>query len=48
MCNVHATQVIEREIEKKIFKPLLQSIDFICMDLIGEFHPPASREHHYA
>ena len=24
---------------EKIFKPSLQPMDFICMDLIGEFHP---------
>ena len=23
-------------------------MDFICMDLIGEFHLPTSRGHHYA
>ena len=23
-------------------------MDFICIDLIGEFHPPTSRGHHYA
>ena len=23
-------------------------MDFICMDLIGEFHPLTSRGHHYA
>ena len=23
-------------------------MDFICMDLIGEFHPPTSHGHHYA
>ena len=25
-----------------------QSMEFICMDLIGEFHPPTSRGHRYA
>ena len=34
--------------ERKIFKPSLQPMDFICMDLIGEFHPPTSRGHRYA
>ena len=28
--------------ERKIFKPSLQPMDFICMDLIGKFHPPTS------
>ena len=34
--------------EKKIFKPSLQPMDVICMDLKGEFHPPTSRGHCYA
>ena len=34
--------------ERKIFKPSLQPMDFIYMDLIGEFHPPTSRGHCYA
>ena len=34
--------------ERKIFKPSLQPMDFICMDLIGEFHPLTSRGHRYA
>ena len=42
---MHTTQV---KFEKKIFKPSLQPMDFICMDLIGEFHPPTSHGHHYA
>ena len=25
-----------------------QLMEFICMDLIGEFHPPTSRGHKYA
>ena len=33
---------------RKIFKPSLQPMDFICMDLIGEFHPLTNRGHHYA
>ena len=34
--------------ERKIFKPSLQPMNFICMDLIGEFHPPTSCGHCYA
>ena len=34
--------------ERKIFRPFLQPMDFICMDLIGEFHPPTSCGYHYA
>ena len=34
--------------ERKIIKPSLQPMDFICTDLIGEIHPPTSHEHRYA
>ena len=34
--------------ERKVFHPSLLPVDFICMDLIGEFHPPTSRGHCYA
>ena len=34
--------------ERKVFKPSLQPMYFICMDLIGEFHPPTSHGHCYA
>ena len=34
--------------EKKIFKPSLQPMYFICVDLIGEFYSPTSHGHHYA
>ena len=45
-CMLHKLQNVK--FEKKIFKPLLQPMDFICMHLIGEFHPPTSHGHHYA
>ena len=45
-CMLHKLENIK--FERKIFKPLLQPMDFICMDLIGEFHPPTSCGHHYA
>ena len=45
-CMLH--KLVNVKFEKKIFKPLLQPMDFICMDLIGEFHPPTSCGHHYA
>ena len=48
MCNMYTRQVRECQIEEKIFKPSLQPMDFICMDLIGEFHPPTSCGHGYA
>ena len=45
-CILHKSENVK--FEKKIFKPLLQPMDFICMDLIGEFHPPTSHGHCYA
>ena len=45
-CMLHKLENIK--FERKIFRPLLQPINFICMDLIGEFHPPTSRGHRYA
>ena len=51
-CKTCATCILHKaenvKFERKIFKPSLQPMDFICMDLIGEFHPPTSRGHHYA
>ena len=38
MCQLHKLENVK--FERKIFKPSLQPMDFICMDLIGEFHPP--------
>ena len=45
-CMLHKLENVK--FEKKISKPSLQPMDFICMDLIGEFHPPTSHGHHYA
>ena len=51
-CKTCATYKLHKlenvKFERKIFKPSLQPMDFICMDLIGEFHPPTSHGHHYA
>ena len=44
-CILHKAENVK--FERKIFKPSLQPMDFICMDLIGEFHPPTSRGHRY-
>ena len=50
-CKTCATCMLHKlenmKFEKKIFKPSLQPMDFICMDLIGEFHPPTSCGHRY-
>ena len=45
-CQLHKLENVK--FERKIFKPSLQPMDFICMDLIGEFHPPTSCGHRYA
>ena len=45
-CQLHKLENVK--FERKIFKPSLQPMDFICMDLIGEFQPLTSRGHHYA
>ena len=45
-CMLH--KVENEKFERKIFRPSLQPMDFICMDLIGEFHPPTSCGHRYA
>ena len=45
-CQLH--KLANVKFERKIFKPSLQPMDFICMDLIGKFHPPTSRGHRYA
>ena len=51
-CKTCATCMLHKlenmKFERKVFKPSLQTMDFICMDLIGEFHPSTSRGHHYA
>ena len=45
-CQLHKLENVK--FERKILKPSLQPMDFICMDLIGEFHPPTSHGHRYA
>ena len=45
-CQLHKLENVK--FKRKIFKPSLQPMDFICMDLIGEFHPLTSRGHRYA
>ena len=45
-CQLHRTAAVK--FEAKHFKPSLKPMDFIAMDLIGEFHPPSSLGNHYA
>ena len=45
-CQLHRTA--EVKFEAKHFKPGMRPMDFIAMDLIGEFHPPSSQGNRYA
>ena len=45
-CQLHRTAAVK--FEAKHFKPSLKPMDFIAMDLIGEFHPPSSQGNCYA
>ena len=45
-CILHRSENVK--FERKIFRPSLLPMDFICMDLIGKFYPPTSHGHHYA
>ena len=45
-CTLHRSENIK--FKREVFHPSLLPIDFICMDLLGEFHPPTSCGHHYA
>ena len=45
-CTLHRSENIK--FERKVFHPSLLPMDFICMDLIGEFHPATSCCHCYA
>ena len=46
MCQLHKTAAVK--FEAKHFKPSMKPMDFIAMDLIGEFHPPSSQGNRYA
>ena len=45
-CQLHKTAAVK--FEAKHFKPSMKPMDFIAMDLIGEFHPPSSQGNRYA
>ena len=36
------------QFEQQIFEPGVQPMDFVCINLIGEFHPPSSKGNRYA
>ena len=43
MCTQHRSENVK--FERKLFHTSMSPVDFICMDLIGEFHPPTRRDH---
>ena len=45
-CQLHRIAAVK--FEAKHFKPSMKPMDFIAMDLIGEFHPPSSNGNRYA
>ena len=45
MCS---TKIQKTQFEKQIFQPGVQPMEFVSMDLIGEFHPPSSKGNRYA
>ena len=45
-CQLHRTAAVK--FKAKHFKPGMRPMDFIAMDLIGEFHPPSSQGNRYA
>ena len=48
-CKVCAVQKVKKtQFEKQIFEPGVQSMEFVSMDLIGEFHSPSSKGNRYA
>ena len=47
-CVTCAKQKIQKTLFKKqIFEPGVQPMEFMCIDLIGEFHPPSSKGNRY-
>ena len=48
-CPTCAKQRVQKtQFEKQIFEPGVQPMEFICIDLIGEFYPPSSKGNRYA
>ena len=47
-CVTCAKQKVQKtQFEKQIFEPGVQPMEFICIDLTGEFHPPSSKGNRY-
>ena len=48
-CRVCVQQKVQKtQFEKQISEPGMQAMGFVCMDLVGEFHPPSSKGNRYA
>ena len=48
-CAMCAKQRVQKtQFKKQIFEPGVQPMEFICIDLIGEFYPPSSKGNRYA
>ena len=45
--DVQSKKLKKTQFEKQIFEPGVQPMEFICIDLIGEFHPPSSKGNRY-
>ena len=47
-CPTCAKQKVQKtQFEKQIFEPGVQPMEFVCIDLIGEFYPPSSKGNRY-
>ena len=46
VCMLHRSENVK--FKRKLFHPFMSPMDFICMDLIGEFLPPTRCGHHFA
>ena len=47
-CATCAKQRVQKtQFEKQIFEPGVQPMEFVCIDLIGEFYPPSSKGNRY-
>ena len=47
-CSTCAKQKVQKtQFEKQIFEPGVQPMEFVCIDLIGEFYPPSLKGNRY-
>ena len=47
-CAMCAKQRVQKtQFEKQIFEPGVQPMEFVCINLIGEFYPPSSKGNRY-